>query len=223
MGTHPIFESDFDCLTDKMKLFLIGLLGATLGAKFDDQESDWTVVIAGGKRECYMQNLKADGSFEIEYQVVDGGELDITFEVFDPTGKRIVSDVRQEDGLHNVDTGKGGDFQICLDNRFSRMTPKTVFFEIFLDTDDYEQDTVSGLKTSLSKIKTNHGKTLQYQAMLRAFEAKDRSVMEHNYERVNFWSFVHLCAMVGTAMLQVYMLRSMFNTKQPMAKTKVST
>ena len=119
-----------------------------------------------------------------------------------------------------------------------------------------------GLKNSLSKIKTNHGKTLQYQAMLRAFEAKDRSVMEHNYERVNFWSLVHLCAMVGTAMLQVdildfkplhfnftqtspwlpdltlapdftlnsnlnrfqvYMLRSMFNTKQPMAKTKVST
>ena len=122
-----------------MKLFLIGLLGATLGAKFDDQESDWTVspcpktdpnqtyfqvVIAGGKRECYMQNLKADGSFEIEYQVVDGGELDITFEVFDPTGKRIVSDVRQEDGLHNIDTNKGGDFQICLDNRFSRMTSK---------------------------------------------------------------------------------------------------
>lgn len=123
-----------------MKLFLIGLLGATLGAKFDDQESDWTVspypksqpnpnqffqvVIAGGKRECYMQNFKADGSFEIEYQVVDGGELDITFEVFDPTGKRIVSDVRQEDGLHNIDTNKGGDFQICLDNRFSRMTSK---------------------------------------------------------------------------------------------------
>ena len=39
--------------------------------------------------------------------------------------------------------------------------------------------------------------------MLRAFEAKDRSVMEHNYERVNFWSFVHLFAMVGTAVLQV--------------------
>ena len=108
---------------------------------------------------------------------------------------------------------------------------QTVFFEIFLDTDDYddyeyegleeddyEADTVTGrydlrkfqklknilgLKNSLSKIKTNHGKTLQYQAMLRAFEAKDRSVMEHNYERVNFWSLVHLCAMVGTAMLQV--------------------
>merc|ERR1712168_1482897 len=218
MGTHPIFESDFDCLTDKMKLFLIGLLGATLGAKFDDQESDWTVVIAGGKRECYMQNFKADGSFEIEYQVVDGGELDITFEVFDPTGKRIVSDVRQEDGLHNIDTNKGGDFQIFLDN-----DDYDDYEYEGLEEDDYEADTVTGLKNSLSKIKTNHGKTLQYQAMLRAFQAKDRSVMEHNSERVNFWSLVHLCAMVGTAMLQVYMLRSMFNTKQPMAKTKVST
>merc|ERR1712168_1674964 len=218
MGTHPMFESDFDCLTDKMKLFLIGLLGATLGAKFDDQESDWTVVVAGGKRECYMQNFKADGSFEIEYQVVDGGELDITFEVFDPTGKRIVSDVRQEDGLHNIDTNKGGFFEIFLD------TDDYDDYEYEgLEEDDYEADTVTGLKNSLSKIKTNHGKTLQYQAMLRAFEAKDRSVMEHNYERVNFWSLVHLCAMVGTAMLQVYMLRSMFNTKQPMAKTKVST
>ena len=28
-----------------MKLFLFGLLGATLGAKFDDQESDWTVSL----------------------------------------------------------------------------------------------------------------------------------------------------------------------------------
>ena len=72
-------------------------------------------------------------------------------------------------------------------------------------TSSTETETIFlGLKNSLSKIKTNHGKTLQYQAMLRAFEAKDRSVMEHNYERVNFWSLVHLCAMVGTAMLQVF-------------------
>ena len=68
-----------------------------------------------------------------------------------------------------------------------------------------------GLKKSLTSIKSNQGKTLQYQAMLRAFEAKDRSVMEHNYERVNFWSFVHLFAMVGTAVLQVSSSSSYFN------------
>jgi protein ERP2 len=165
--------------------------------------------------------------------VVDGGDLDITFEVFDPKNKRIVSDVRQEDGLHNIDTEAGGDFQFCFDNRFSRMTEKTVFWEIFLDDDDYdydddyededykefkdnlakddyEEDTLKGLTNSLNKIKGNHGKTLQFQAMLRAFEAKDRNVIEHNYERVNFWSMVHLVAMVATAVFQVFFLRSLF-------------
>lgn len=58
--------------------------------------------------------------------MIDGGDLDITFEVFDPSGKKVVDDKRQEDGLHNLDTGVGGDFQFCFDNRFSRMTEKVV-------------------------------------------------------------------------------------------------
>ena len=67
----------------------------------------------------------------------------------------------------------------------------------------------SGLQTSLNKIKVNHGKTLQFQAMLRAFEAKDRNVIEHNYERVNFWSMVHLLAMVATAIFQVFIISAL--------------
>lgn len=209
-----------------------------MASKFDESESDYTIVIQGGKRDCYFETFKENLSVEIEYQVVDGGELDITFEVIDPTGKKVINDIRQEDGLHSIETGKGGDFSLCFDNRFSRMSSKTVFFEIFLEQDygddydddydweketEFEPDTVEGLKKSLVKIKSNHGKTLQYQAMLRAFEAKDRSVMEHNYERVNFWSLVHLSIMVGTCMLQVYMLRSMFATKPNLSRTKAST
>ena len=102
---------------------------------------------------------------------------------------------------------------------------QTIFFEIFLnedyddydyegdedyqafkdglEKDDYEGDIVKGLTDSMLKIKQNHGKTLKFQAVLRAFEAKDRNVIEHNYERVNFWSMIHLVAMIGTAVFQV--------------------
>ena len=79
-------------------------------------------------------------------------------------------------------------------------------FKDGLAKDDYEGETLKGLQTSLNKIKINHGKTLQFQAMLRAFEAKDRNVIEHNYERVNFWSMVHLVAMVATAIFQVFII-----------------
>ena len=50
--------------------------------------------------------------------------MDITFEVIDPTGKKVINDIRQEDGLHSIETGKGGDFSLCFDNRFSRMSSK---------------------------------------------------------------------------------------------------
>jgi len=222
-----------------MRLFLTLLATTTVtSSKFDETESDYTVVVSPGKRDCYFETFKAGQSFEVEYQVTDGGDLDITFEIFDPRGKRLVSDVKQEDGLHNVESKDGGDFQFCFDNRFSRMADKTVFWEVFLDDTDYddydyseykldrdelEPDTVSNLKKFLTNIKSNQGKTLQYQAMLRAFEAKDRSVMEHNYERVNFWSFIHLFAMVGTAVLQVYMLRSMFTAPVAQGRGKAST
>merc|ERR1712123_452602 len=139
MGTHPIFESDFDCLTD-MKLLPLFITAATtvLASKFDETESDYTIIVAPGKRDCYYENFKSETSFELEYQVTDGGDLDITLEIFDPSGKRVISDVRQEDGLHNLESNKGGDFQFCFDNRFSRMASKTVFWEVFLDDADYD-------------------------------------------------------------------------------------
>ena len=59
------------------------------------------------------------------FQVLDGGDLDITFELFDPSGKRLVRDVRQEDGMHTVDTkGNAGAYQLCFDNKFSMLTDK---------------------------------------------------------------------------------------------------
>lgn len=76
-------------------------------------------------------------------------------------------------------------------------------FKKTLKEDDYEEDTLKSLTDRLHKIKQNHGKTMQYQAYIRAHEAKDRNIIEHNYERVNFWSAVHLLAMICTAVFQV--------------------
>jgi protein ERP2 len=76
-------------------------------------------------------------------------------------------------------------------------------FQKNLKKDDYEEDTLKSLTDRLHKIKQNHGKTMQYQAFIRAHEARDRNVIEHNYERVNFWSAIHMIAMICTAVFQV--------------------
>ena len=55
-----------------MKLLSLVLTATTttvLGSKFDETESDYTIIVAPGKRDCYYENFKPDTSFELEYQV----------------------------------------------------------------------------------------------------------------------------------------------------------
>merc|ERR1712226_1092925 len=107
-----------------------------------------------------------------------------------------------------------------------------VFFEIFSDDDfgDYDYDDpdwkaklkdddsglleerVSEIQLALSRMELNMAKTSQIRNLLRAFEAKDRNLIEANRQRVDSWSIIHLTVMAGTAFLQVYLLRSMFAT-----------
>ena len=159
--------------------------------------------------------------------MIDGGDLDITFQLIDPKGRLVASDVRKEDGVHSVDNPVAGDYQFCFDNTFSRMTEKVVFFEIYRDEDydyyedddwksnlkqdsDILEDRMSEIQLALSRMKMNMVKTGQIQNLLRAFEAKDRNLIEANQQRVDSWSMIHLSVMVSTAVLQMYLLRSMF-------------
>ena len=63
----------------------------------------------------------------------------------------------------------------------------------------------------MDEIRSNNAKTLQYQALLRAFEAKDRNVAERNFKRINFWSVVNIIVMLAVLGVQVAMVRNMFS------------
>lgn len=64
-----------------VSIFAVGTLG------FGDSDTDYTVKVHAGKRDCYFEEIKKDTPFEFEFQVIDGGDLDITFQMIDPRGK----------------------------------------------------------------------------------------------------------------------------------------
>ena len=102
------------------------------------------------------QNLGT--AFEIEYQVLEGGDLDINFSLWSPSGQFLFNDARSEEGLHEISSAEEGDYKICFGNEFSRMTDKTVFWEIFTeeeydydeedyyDEDDYDDEAIANAK-----------------------------------------------------------------------------
>lgn len=48
--------------------------------------------------------------------------------------------------------------------------------------------------------------------MLRSFEARDRNLAELNYSRVGWLSWVIVLTMIGVAILQAFLIKSLFET-----------
>ncbi|XP_056379116.1 transmembrane emp24 domain-containing protein 5 [Hyla sarda] len=192
-------------------------------------DSDFTFTLPAGHRECFYQSTRQSGTLEIEYQVLDGTNLDIDFYLFSPNGDLVLSEQRQSDGVHTVET-VDGDYQFCFDNTFSRMSEKVIFFELILDhmNDGEEQEDwknyvigtdlldmkLEDIMETINSVKARLGRSLQLQTLLKAFEARDRNIQESNCERVNFWSMVNLAVMVVVSVTQVYMLKSLFEDKR---------
>eukprot|EP00062_Callorhinchus_milii_P027785 gi/632991507/ref/XP_007884659.1/ PREDICTED: transmembrane emp24 domain-containing protein 1 [Callorhinchus milii] len=206
---------------------LLGLLLSLLGAEAafsQPYDTEFTFVLPAGRQECFYQTTGFNSSMEVEYQVIGGAGLDVDFTVVGPTGAKLITEYRRSDGVHTIEPTQEGDYKICFDNSFSTISEKLIFFEvIFDDAEDRDRDwaevvepeevldiKIEDIKESIGMVNNKLGKSMQIQAVLRAFEARDRNVLEGNLQRVNFWSAVNLGVMLTVSFLQVYMLKNLF-------------
>ncbi|XP_020647349.3 transmembrane emp24 domain-containing protein 1 [Pogona vitticeps] len=194
------------------------------------QDAEFTFLLPAGRRECFYQVAPGNSSMEVEYQVIGGAGLDVDFSLASPSGALLVEEFRRSDGLHTVEPTEGGDYKLCFDNSFSTISEKLVFFELIFDTPQEDEDLnhwaevaepeemldikIEDIKESIETMKSRLERSIQMQALLRAFEARDRNLQESNLSRVNFWSAVNLSVLLVVSFLQVYMLKSLFEDKR---------
>lgn len=199
-------------------------------------EKEITVNIDAGKEECFYQNVKEGNVIDIEYQVIDGshGELDISFQLVEPTGRIIFADFKKSENGHRVEAKVSGDYKFCFDNKFSSYNMKTVFFEIIIEgtdddtwgNNDINMDEFEGLspdemldlkvqdiQDAIYKVRNNLNKVQHLQDTIKSHEARDRNIAEENFFRVNSWSMIQICVMVVVGLIQVIMLKSLFDDK----------
>ena len=70
--------------------------------------------------------------------MIEGGELDVNFRLGGPNHELLVSEERKMDGLHSFEITTTGDYSVCFDNTFSRISHKLVFLDIIVDHEDCE-------------------------------------------------------------------------------------
>ncbi|KAG9337853.1 hypothetical protein JZ751_027504 [Albula glossodonta] len=203
----------------------------TLWAFGQSRDTEFTFILPPGRVECFYQTATKNGTMEVEYQVIAGAGMDVDFTIQSPQGHQLSSDFRKSDGIHTVEPTEEGDYRICFDNSFSRVSEKMVFFEVILeeqagdsDGDDewasmVEPETMLGYKLedireSVESVHRRLERSRQMQTVLRAFEARDRNLLEDNLWRVSFWSCLNLLVILAVALTQVYTVRNLFNDKR---------
>jgi protein ERP2 len=204
-------------------------------------QSELSVLIEPGRKECFHQYLTKDLNIETDYQVIQGGDLDISYWIGSPSNRVLYTDLRKQGGQFNFKTDEDGEYRFCFDNSFSRIVNKQVFF--FLSTNDQyvdphfrptsladhmaqlNKDNLGELENKLENFRQlfhrvyGHLERAQrLQSTVRTYELIDRGIMENNFEKVNFWSIVNLVIMVLVAFIQVYMIRSLFEDKSKIGR-----
>ena len=198
-----------------------------------------SVQIEPGKRECFHQHLAKELTMELDFQVIQGGELDISLTVASPSQRILVIDHKKQGAQHQFKTEEDGEHVICFDNTFSTFANKQVYFFLvsldpytdpnFISTSVYDHPAVrdqlgdldmkvENFQASFQKVNENLEKAQRFQHFFKASEMLDRTLMEHNFERVNFWSVVNICLMVSVGFVQVYMIRSLFEDRSKIGK-----
>ncbi|CAB4069611.1 TMED5 [Lepeophtheirus salmonis] len=172
-------------------LLLTILVSTVTGEK--DRESEWTVEIGAGKED------RGWGS---------RNELDINFRIYRPNnGMILVSDFKKSDNAHRTSLIIDGEDE---DEEDGEEVPEDNSLLKNMEEEDIQ---VSKIDKALKIMKEHITRSRQFQDLIKASEYRDRSVAEHNFENVNFWSLVHLSIMIVSGICQVILVRSLFDDK----------
>ena len=213
-------------------MFLLVLMTAGVSGFSSHQ---LTVEVEPGREECYYQFLDLGESLTLDYQVLDtSGEianLDIDFNLSLPSGEPIVVQYRREAGRHSFPGGnyKVGDYKICFNNKFSVLSSKLVLFEVIVEKEEEKveerrgrtglgelweyQETAEELDTILFTIRKLVVAASGVQTRMLVQHGKDRMLADRKIRRVNNMSFVMVSLIVLGGLLQVFMIRRLFEVK----------
>ena len=216
-------------------MFLLVLMVVEVSS-FSSQQL--TVEVEPGREECYYQFLDQGETLTVDYQVLDtSGEianLDIDFNLSLPSGEAVVVQYRREEGRHSFSGGnyKVGDYKICFNNKFSVLSSKLVLFEVTVDKEEEEEVVVEdrGDRTGLGELREYQESAEELdnilytirklvvaasgvQSKMLVLHGKDRMLADRKIKRVNNMSFVMVSLIILGGLLQVFMIRRLFDVK----------
>ncbi|KAG8437517.1 hypothetical protein GDO86_008284 [Hymenochirus boettgeri] len=188
---------------------------------------DFAIVVGPAGTECFWHFAHQNGYFYFGYEVqwTSGIMQDkhITATAHTPEGF-LVDTSKNTRGQINFKTRETGYYQICLNNWHNHFGKAQVYlnFGVYYDGagPEHEEaekqklnDTVASIEASARIIQGRVLHMWRYYNFARMRKGSDYYILLSNYHYVNWWSTVQSLLIVASGVLQLYLLKRLFNVK----------
>lgn len=174
-----------------------------------------TFELPDNDKQCFYEELEKGVKFDIDYQVIAGGNYDVDCFVTDPQSQPLYNEKKKQYDSFSHTTVMKGVYKVCFSNEFSTFTHKIVYLDFRHGVDDplWEMSRTTALTQLESSCVSIHEVlkvVIESQTWLRLREAHDRMKAEHLLERVTLWSIGETTLLFVIGIGQVMLLRSFF-------------
>lgn len=182
--------------------------------------TELTFELPDNDKQCFYEELEKGVKFDIDFQVISGGNYDVDCFVTDPLDNVLYQEKRKQYDSFSHTTQMKGVYKVCFSNEFSTFTHKIVYLEF---RHGEEEPLLPGMNrasalTQLESTCVSMHEILKVvaesQTWYRLREAHDRIKAEHLHERVTFWSIGETVLLFVIGIGQVMLLRSFFTDKK---------
>uniref|UniRef100_A0A3Q2UCQ5 Transmembrane p24 trafficking protein 3 n=1 Tax=Fundulus heteroclitus TaxID=8078 RepID=A0A3Q2UCQ5_FUNHE len=182
--------------------------------------TELTFELPDNDKQCFYEELDRDVTFDIDFQVISGGNYDVDCFVTDPQNNVLYNERKKQYDSFSHTTAMKGVYKVCFSNEFSTFTHKIVYVD-FRHGDERpllehmsSSTALTQLESSCVAIHEVLKVVADSQTWYRLREAHDRTKAEHLLERVTYWSMGETFLLFVIGVGQVMLLKSFFNEKK---------
>ncbi|KAK5873728.1 hypothetical protein PBY51_018741 [Eleginops maclovinus] len=182
--------------------------------------TELTFELPDNEKQCFYEDLEKDVKFDIDFQVIAGGNYDVDSFVTDPLNNVLYNEKKKQYDSFSHTTAMKGVYKVCFSNEFSTFTDKTVYLDFRHGDEEPIIQTMTApvaltqLESSCVSLHEILKVVADSQTWYRLREAHDRTKAEHLLERVTYWSIGETVLLFVIGIGQVMMLRSFFSEKK---------
>ncbi|MBN3325493.1 TMED3 protein, partial [Atractosteus spatula] len=182
--------------------------------------TELTFELPDNDKQCFYEELEKGVKFDIDYQVIAGGNYDVDCFVADPIDKVLYQEKKKQYDSFSHTTEEKGVYKVCFSNEFSTFSHKTIYLDFRAGEEKPlipEMSRATALTQMESACLSLHEilKTVtDSQTWYRLREAQDRIRAEEIHDRVTYWSIGETFILFVVSIGQVAMLKSFFTDKK---------